>query len=132
VDFEGALRARLTSATTVTNLVAQRIYWEERPQNSALPAITLLMASDPRAQHMDGFQSVKDAEVQIDVWATSFASKKAIKEAVIAALAPPETSNGIRFQGATNVIATPRNERVETQLIYRDLILMTFHYSNAA
>lgn len=131
MDFEGAVRARLAAAADVTALAAQRIYWEERPQGSALPAITLTLASDPRDQHMGGFQTVRDAELQVDVWGTSFAQKKALKEAVIAALEPPLTSNGIRFQPATGIIATPRNERLETQMIYRDLILMRMHFSNA-
>lgn len=131
MDFEGALRARLIAAAPVTAIAGQRIYWEERPQASSLPAITLLLASDPRAQHMGGFQSVRDAQIQIDVWGTSFAQKKAMKEAVISALSPPNTSNGIRFQAATDVIATPRNERLETQMIWRDMILMRMHFSNA-
>lgn len=132
MDMEGALRARLLGATAVTNLVGQRVYWEDRPQTAGLPAITLNLIVDDRDQHMGGFQSVKDALVQIDVWATSFASKKAIKEAVIAALAPEQTANGIRFQGATQVSARPQNERIETQYIFRDVIEMRLHYSNAA
>jgi hypothetical protein len=88
MDFEAALRARLTGASAVALMVGQRVSWEDRPQETALPAITLGFVLDPRDQHMGGFQSLRRALVQIDVWATTFSSKKAIKEAVIAALAP--------------------------------------------
>lgn len=131
MDFEGALRARLLAAPAVTALVAQKVYWEERPQSTPLPAITLNLVSDERDQHLGGFQTVLDALLQVDVWALSFASKKAIKEAVIAALAPPETSNGIRFQAAVGIAARTQNERTDTQFIYRDAIDIKFHYSPA-
>lgn len=131
MDMEGALRARLLAAAPVTALVGQRVYWEDRPQTAALPAITLHVISDERDQHLGGFQTVKDALLQVDVWAASFASKKAIKEAVIAALAPAQTGSGIRFQAATNITARPANERTETQYIFRDIIELRIHYSPA-
>lgn len=131
MDMEGALRARLLAAAPVTTIVGTRIYWEDRPQASALPSITLSVVVDGRDQHMGGFESVRDTEVQVDVWATSYSQKKTLKEAVIAALAPAQTGNGIRFQGATRIDAVPLNERVETQFIYRDAIRLTLHFSNA-
>jgi hypothetical protein len=129
MDFEGALRARLLAASPVTALVGQRIYWEDRPQASALPAITLGYGIDDRDQYMAGFQQVQRKEIQIDVWAASFGSKKTIKEAVITALTPAETSNGIKFRAAVGVDAIPQNERTETQFIYRDIIRLTLFYS---
>lgn len=129
MDFEGALRSRLTGATAVTNLVAQRIYWVDRPQSSALPAITLTPINDSRDQHMGGFQSRQFFEVQIDVWALSYGSGKAIKEAVISALTPEVTTNGIKFGTATNIRSSDRSERTETQFIHRPMIEMRFNYT---
>lgn len=131
MNFEGALRARLLAAAPVAALVASRIYWEDRPQAATLPAITLHVILDERDQHMGGFQTVKDCLLQVDVWASSFAAKKALKEAVIAALAPAQTGNGIRFQAATQVRARPQNERTETQYIFREVIELRLHYSPA-
>lgn len=131
MDMEGALRARLLAAAPVTALVGQKIYWEDRPQLSTLPSITLNLGIDRRPQHMGGFQSVRDADIQIDVWASKFADKKAIKEAVITALKQPATANGIRFQGATNVDAFPQNERTETQYVFHEIVRMKLHYSPA-
>lgn len=131
MDMEAALRARLIAAAPVNALVDSRVYWEERPQATALPAITLTLVVDDREQHMTGFQELKRALVQIDVWAASFASKKAIKEAVIAALAPANSANGIAFRRATNIRSRPANERLETQLVYREIIEMELYYSTS-
>jgi len=87
-----------------------------------------MLVVDERDQHMTGFQDLKRALLQVDVWALSFADKKAIKEAVIAALAPPQTGNGVTFRRATNIRSRPANERTETQLIYREIIEMDLNY----
>jgi hypothetical protein len=129
VDFEAALRARLTGASGVTSVVGQRIYWVERPQATALPAITLQIIDDPREQTMGGFQSRLFCTVQADVWALTYAAAKAGKEAVIAALAPKVTANGIKFGDATNIAARDLSERTETQFIYRASIDFRFNYA---
>lgn len=131
MDFEGALRARLTGASAVTNLVGQRIYWVDRPQASTLPAITLQIIDDPREQYMGGFQSRLFALVQVDVWANSYGQGKAIKEAVIVALTPEVTANGIAFGTATNIRARDLSERLETQFIHRPSIEFRFNYTAA-
>lgn len=118
MDMEAALRARLVAAATPAG---SRVYWDDRPQNSALPAVLLTVISDLRPQTLKDFDML-EARVQADVFATTFAAKKALKEAVIAALAPAAESNGIQFMRATDITAVPRNERTETQFIFRDAI----------
>ncbi len=130
MDFEGALRSRLTAAGAVTALVGARVYWVDRPQSSALPGITLQLVDDQRGQHFGGFHTLQRAVVQIDVWATTYASGKAIKEAVIAALVPEVTANGIEFQRAF-ITARDLSERTETAFIHRPSLDFTFHYSAA-
>lgn len=135
MDFEGALRARLTGASAVTAIVGQRIYWVDRPQSSAFPAITLQIIDDEREQHMGGFQSRQFCTVQVDIWAVStntqagYATAKAGKEAVIVALTPEVTANGIKFGTATNITARDLSERTETQFIYRQSIDFRFNYA---
>jgi hypothetical protein len=131
MDMEGALRARLLAAAPVTALVAQRIYWDERPQTSTLPDVTLHLIVDHREQHMGGFQELLKGELQIDVRAATFAGKKALKEAVVAAVASANTANGIHFDAATQVLAHPLNEQTETQFIYRDVVECRLHYRTA-
>jgi hypothetical protein len=128
MDMEGALRARIIAAAT---LAGSRVYWDERPQNSVLPDVTLTIAPTSRQQHMGGFQSTQATEIQADVRAASFANKKQLKEQVIAAVAPKHTGNGISFGPATDVRERTLNERTETQFFYRDVIEFTAWHSPA-
>ena len=131
MDWQGALRARLIAAPPVAALVAQRIYWVDRPQASALPAITLQTIFDGRPQHMSGLVGLDQANVQIDVWGTSYSQVTQITEAVIAALLPAQTGNGTVFQRAFIDSITDRGERVETQFIHRTQIDFIIHHANA-
>lgn len=131
MDMEAALRARLLAAGPVTALAGTRIYWDDRPQSSPLPAVLLTVISDIRGQTLSDWDML-EARVQVDVFASTFAQKKALKEAVIAALAPAEQSNGIQFMRASEIAAVPRNERTETQFIFRDAIDFLIRWKVAA
>lgn len=128
MDMEAALRARLIAAATPAG---SRIYWEDRPQGQPLPAVVLTVISDLRPQTLSDWDML-EARVQADVLATSFAGKKALKEAVIAALTPAHLGNGIQFMRATEINAVPRNERTETQYIFRDAIDFLIRWKVAA
>ena len=129
MEMFGAMRARLLAAGPVTALVGQRVTWIDRPQASALPAITLQVVSELRPQHMAGFDGLRDVTVQIDIWGNSYVETKSIMEAVIAALTPAQTGNGINF--ARSFIDSIRDlgEQVETQFIHRTSIDLRVHYS---
>lgn len=131
MDWQAALRARLVAAAPVTALVGQRIYWVDRPQGTALPAITLQTINDARDQHLKGFEGMQQARVQIDVWAASYASARDITEAVIAALIAPDENNGIQFTRAMIDGLRDLSERLETQLIYRSSVDFIFHHATA-
>jgi hypothetical protein len=130
MDMEGALRARLIAAGPVTALVGQRIYWVDRPQEAALPAITLQIIDDPREQHMKGLHEFQQTLVQIDVWSATYAAAKALKEAIIAALLPAATSNGVVF-GRSFVRSRDLSERTETQFIHRPSMDFTINHASA-
>lgn len=134
MEMYGALRARIVSAGTSAG---QRVHWVERPQTSGLPAVTLQTINDPRPQHLKGFNPLRDTLVQIDCWADTktgadgYTAVQALKEAVLAAVVPEHTANGIRFDRA--IIETIRDggERVETKFIYRASIDLTFWWATA-
>lgn len=128
MDMEGALRARLVDAATPAGSC---VYWDDRPQNSDLPAILLTVISDLRPQTLNDWDML-EVRVQVDVLAKTFAGKKTLKEAVIAALAPADLGNGIQFMRATDITAVPRNERTETQFIFRDAIDFLIRWKVAA
>ena len=132
MDMEAALMARVLAAVPVTTLAGQRVYWDMRPQNSALPDITLQFIVDNREQHMGGFQELRSGMVQADVRAKTFAEKKLLKDALIAALEPAHTGNGIHFNRATRITSRTLNEWSATQFIYRDAIDFFLHFSATA
>lgn len=119
MDMQGALRARLLAAAPVTTLVGTRVYWVDRPQASALPAIVLQVISDPRPQHLKGFEDLRETRVQMDVFGSSYAQVRTLAEAAIAAVVPENTSNGIIFNRALVDGARDLGERTETMFIHR-------------
>lgn len=141
MDWKGALRARLLAALPVTTLVAdytpqgglptKAIFWADRPQSSTLPAITLQRIFEARSQHMTGLVGLDQANVQIDVWGTSYSQVQQIAEAVIAALLPEQAGNGVKFSRAFIDSTTDRGERVETQFIHRAQIDFIIHHATA-
>lgn len=130
MSMEAALRARLLAAAPVTAIVGQRVSWMDRPQGATLPAITLQIVTDDRTQNYGGFDGLQPGYVQVDLWATTYAAAKALKEAVIAALVPAGTQGNVRFTRAF-VSAQDLSERTDTQFIFRHSIDFTFHYATA-
>jgi uncharacterized protein DUF3168 len=125
MDFEGALRARLTG------LAGGRVYWDDRPQASALPAITLQSITDNRPQHLKGFNDLKDHFVQIDCWGAKKTDAKTLQEAVLAAVVPEDTSNGIRFCRAIVDGAQSGGERAGETFVFRHRIDLIFHWATS-
>lgn len=132
MDWQGALRARLTAAAPVTALVGQKIYWEQAPQGTVRPYLTMLDVTQLLPQHLKGFD-LEFARVQVDVWANTYASKQAIMQAVIDALVPSNASNGHIFQRAM-VDLGPRDvagERDGDTPIFRKSADLLIHHSTA-
>lgn len=126
MDMQGALRARITGAATSAGT---RVYWVDRPQAAALPAVTLQTISDPRPQHLKGFNETRETRVQIDCWADTYAAAKSLMEAVIAAVVPLNTANGIRFDRAMVDNVQDLGERTETKFIHRQSADLIFFWS---
>lgn len=129
--MEAALRARVLASAPITALVGSRVYWVDRPQASALPAITLTNVFDERARHLKGFQPRQFALIQCDIWSEVYSMGKAIKEAVIVALDEPETINGVNFGAITDVSAVDRSERVGTATIHNSQVSFRVNYAAA-
>ena len=128
MDWQAALRARAIGNGALTTLLGgQKIYWENAPQGTARPYVTLLDVTELRPQILSGYD-LEQARVQIDVWTDKYADKQAIMEAVLTALIPANTSNGNTFQRAM-IDLGPRDvagERDGDTIIYRktaDLII---------
>ncbi len=129
MEMAGALRARLLAAAPITASVAQRVYWVSRPQAAALPAITLQVINEERAQHMAGYDGMTVSRVQVDVWALTYAETKTIAEAIVAAITPAETSNGVVFTRAFFDGSRDLGENASTQFIHRTSLDFIVHHS---
>lgn len=132
MDWQSALLAKLRAASGVTSLIGTSSYWEQAPQATARPYVTMLDVTELRPQLMDGWD-LEAARVQVDVWANSYASKQAIMEAVLTALVPGGTSNGHIFQRA-DVALGPRDiagERDGTTPVYRKTVDLIIHHKPA-
>jgi hypothetical protein len=128
MDMQGALRARIVGASTTAG---SRVYWVDRPQAAALPAVTLQTVSDPRPQHLKGFNPLRETRVQIDSWGDTYAAAKTLMEAVLAAVVPENTANGIRFDRALVDNSDDGGERTETKFIHRQRADLIFWWAAA-
>jgi hypothetical protein len=125
MDWQGALLARARAGQTKT-------YWEQAPQGTARPYVTLLDVTSLRPQTLTGWD-LEAARVQIDVWANTYAEKQTIMEAVLAAVIPGGTGNGHIFQRA-DVALGPRDmagERDGTTPVFRKSADLILHHKPA-
>lgn len=131
MDWQGALRARLIAAAPVTALVGQRVTWVDRPQGAALPAITLQTITEDRPQTMAGFDGLDRSMVQVDCWAEEHIESTQLADAVVDALVPENTGNGVHFARAFIDSIRDLGERTETQFIHRASLDLIFHHATA-
>lgn len=88
LSIEAGLVYKLTNTAGVTALVSTRVYLERIPQGATLPCITYQRIDTPRVTTHDTSGSAGTAypRFQFDAWATTYASARAITDAVRAAL----------------------------------------------
>lgn len=86
--MEEALVAYLLSVGGLSTLVGTRINWEQRPQASDLPAITLTVVSVQRDRHYTGRSGLSSSRVQADCWGRTYDEAKRVGRALIAACEP--------------------------------------------
>lgn len=123
MSMETALRSRLLNDATVAGITGTRVDWTERPQMTALPAVTLQVISDPRPQTFSGFTGFRETRVQIDCWGLTRGAVVALREAVIAAVAPAGTFYSVNFgRSFFPTGGIDRGENTETGFVHRDSI----------
>lgn len=96
-DFASALHSRLAAAAPVSAIVGTKVYWVKVPQNATRPYIRLQTISDPRPEHLQGYDSARVTRVQCDCFAETYAVARDLAEKVIAAVATPSAFGGIFF-----------------------------------
>lgn len=119
MDMQAALRKRLVDASPVAAIASTRINWIIRPQGDALPAITLQTISGGNETDYTANQQTQTNRVQIDVWGKTYASVRALAAAVIAAVEPPHSGDGIRFERSFLENQSDLGEQTDTGFIHR-------------
>ncbi len=91
-DLQTALRSRI-----VTAVGHSRVYWTLAPQGAQRPYIRMQTVSDPRPQHLSGYETARATRVQVDIFSDTYGAARSAAEAIIAAVADPATVGGIKF-----------------------------------
>ena len=116
MDFQTGVRTRLIG------LSGGRVFWGERPQGTAFPAIVLQVISDPWPAHLKDYQETRSTLVQVDVYALTYAQALAIARQAIAIMKVPVTISGKVF--AASFVDNQRDtiEVVETSNVHRQSV----------
>lgn len=81
-------------------IASGRVYRDERPQTSGLPAVRMQVISDERPVTYEGRQTGRPTRVQFDCMGTERSQADQVAEAVIAAVEPRQIFNATKFVGA--------------------------------
>lgn len=129
MDWQGALLSRLRANPGVTALVGAKSYWDEAPQPTERPYVTLDDVTEIRGQTLKNWD-LSFARVQINAWADTKAETIAIINAAIEALAPGGTHGGRTFQRAEVELVSPHmNARDGTKTVRGRRADLTFFYT---
>lgn len=90
-DFAAALRTRLLA------LAGGAIHWDIVPATAELPYVRLQVISDPRPEHLKGYDAARVTRVQADCFGATHKAARALALGVIAAVAQPATEGGVTF-----------------------------------
>ncbi len=91
MEMGEAMIARLKADSAVTARCAGRVHWLIRPQAEPLPAIVLQIVSEDHPQHLDGFEDMATARVQVDCMAMTYSAARLLAKAAQAALIDEKT-----------------------------------------
>jgi hypothetical protein len=127
--MEEAFRALLMADPEVSGQASQ-INFGAHPQGRPLPAIVLNTISDIRAVTLTGPHSLRNARVQADCYATTYAAAKLLSRAVV------DLCHGYRggdFQGVFLASASDsredRNSETAAEQPFRVSLDFTIHYN---
>ena len=85
-SVEKSVYGKLSGTSAVTDLVSTRIYPHMARQGDSLPYVTYFIVSSVPLNASTGSTDTVQTTIQIDVWAASASSAKAIADAIFTAL----------------------------------------------
>lgn len=93
-DFVTALLDRCEAAGTAAG---DRFFLDVVPQNAAFPYVRLSVISDPREEHLKGYNGQRITRVQFDCMAKSVGEARAIGIDLVPLLSAPDSVGGVNF-----------------------------------
>lgn len=108
--LQPAMIARITATPAIA--VTGRVFWQRVPVGTARPYLRLQIISDPRPEHLEGYDTSRVTRVQADVIADRGSTGHAVWQALIEEFALPKTVAGVKFGHAAAV--GPRDLGEET------------------
>lgn len=121
-DFATALRTRLIADGDVTAVVGSKIYWGIVPQGTTRPYVRLNTASDPRPEHLKGYQVARTTRVQADCFGDSYGAARGLAEKIITVLADPGVTAGVHFGRIKAEGPTDLGEDTANGFVHRALL----------
>lgn len=86
MDIYDALVAKLKATAGLTALIGARLYPDEVPQSTTLPAVFYMTVSDIKDHHLTAQSPLEGPTIQITTYATTKASAAAVAEQIKTAL----------------------------------------------
>lgn len=127
--ISAVIRDALRAASAVEEAAFGRIYRDERPQGDPLPAIVILLVSDPRPLTYGGPQSLRRARLQIDCLAARRGAADDLAEAVITAIDGRALANVPRVESVRVIDVRNDSSRDSPTTTFRTMIdLMVWHH----
>ena len=98
--MEEELKNHILADAGITNLVGNRVHWNERPQAKALPDILLRLVNNAPDYHSTGPSGLEDALIQVDCYGETYSSAKLTSRAIKSLLSGAQFTEGnIVFDG---------------------------------
>jgi hypothetical protein len=96
--MEEALRAYLIADTALSALISTRLAWGVNDQGGAMPRVTLQVISGSPEYSDEGESGISENRVQVDCFASTYASAKAVARAISARISGASFTQGsVRF-----------------------------------
>ncbi len=112
MEIDEALLAYLLSQSGLTALIDRRLYPDERPQDSNLPAVSYMYISDVKDQTLTAQQKLESPMIQFTSYAPTRAVARNVSNQVKTALADyAGTLSGLEVQYIKLVNELPSTER---------------------
>lgn len=130
-DLAAALHGRLAADAGVSAIVGTKIYPVAVGQKAEAPYIRYLIVSDPRPQHMKGYDGARQTLVQIDCYAAEYGVSRTLAQACVDALAGPAEHGGIRFGRGKAEGPRDFGEDTEKGFVYRAVLEVNIEWRPA-